>query len=141
MDKIEVRWVQRFSNFEKAYLRFKESLDHPHPNELERNGIVQRFEFTLETGWKTLKDYLQAEGFEFPLTPKGTLRQAQQAGLITSAQQLIDALEVRNELAHDYDGEKFEKDEVIIRNEIYPALTDLYNFFVNRLLKRTTQIS
>jgi nucleotidyltransferase substrate binding protein (TIGR01987 family) len=133
MDKNDIRWIQRFSNFEKAFLRFKESLSVETPNELERNGIVQRFEFTLETGWKTLKDYLQAEGLEFQLTPKGTLRQAQQSGLITYAQELIDALEIRNELAHDYDGEEFEKGEKLIRQKIYPALAELYDFFKNQL--------
>jgi len=133
MDNKDIRWVQRFSNFEKAFLRFKESLSVEHPNELERNGIVQRFEFTLETGWKTLMDYLQAEGLEFPLTPKGTLRQAQQSGLITYAQELIDALEIRNELAHDYDGEKFDKGEKLIRQKIYPALDKLYDFFKNQV--------
>jgi hypothetical protein len=48
MGSEDIRWIQRFSNFEKAFLRFKESLQVEDPNELERNGIVQRFEFTLE---------------------------------------------------------------------------------------------
>ncbi|MBX2917422.1 MAG: HI0074 family nucleotidyltransferase substrate-binding subunit [Cyclobacteriaceae bacterium] len=135
MDNNDIRWLQRFSNFEKAFLRFKECLQVEDPNELERNGIVQRFEFTLEAGWKTLKDYLQAEGLDFPLTPKGTLRQAQQSGLITYAQDLIDALEIRNELAHDYDGDKFEKSEILIREKIYPVLTEHYSFFRNQINK------
>jgi hypothetical protein len=39
----DIRWKQRFQNFEKAFLRLEESLGEQDPNELERNGIVQRF--------------------------------------------------------------------------------------------------
>lgn len=131
----DIRWKQRFQNFEKAFLRLKESLEEIDPNELERNGIVQRFEFTIELGWKTLKDYMQQEGLSFKLTPKGTLRQAQQSGLIDYAQILIDALTIRNELTHDYDGDKFEKAEGSIREEIFPAIEKLYRFFVTQINK------
>ncbi len=131
----DIRWQQRFQNFEKAFLKLKESLESEDLNELERNGVVQRFEFTIELGWKTLKDFIQEEGLSFKLTPKGTLRQAQQSGFIDYAQILIDALELRNELAHDYDGDKFEKGEVAIRNEIFPALEKLRNFFVDQMKK------
>jgi hypothetical protein len=34
-------------------------------NELERNGLIQRFEFTLDLAWKVLKDFLQEKGFVF----------------------------------------------------------------------------
>ena len=131
----DVRWKQRFQNFEKAFLKLKEALAESDLNELERNGVVQRFEFTLEIGWKTLKDYLQYQGLTFPLTPKGTLRQAQQSGLIDYTQALIDALEVRNELAHDYDGEKFARAEKSIRENIFPAFEKLYGFFASRIEK------
>lgn len=131
----DIRWVQRFQNFEKAFFRLKESLEIHNPSELERNGIIQRFEFTLELGWKTLKDYLQHEGLDFPLTPKGTFRQAQQSGLLDYAQVLIDALETRNELAHDYDGDKFEKAENLIHKTIFPALNKLYDFFKEQIKK------
>ena len=129
----DIRWQQRFQNFHKAFLKLEESLAEVELNELERNGVVQRFEFTLELGWKTLKDYMQEEGLSFKLTPKGTLRQAQESGFIDYAQALIDALEVRNDLAHDYDGEKFEKAEATIREVIYPALKKLHNFLTEQV--------
>lgn len=131
----DIRWQQRFQNFEKAFHRLKESLESENLNELERNGVVQRFEFTLELGWKTLKDFMQEEGLSFKLTLKGTLRQAQQSSFIDYAQILIDALELRNELAHDYDGDKFEKGEEAIRKEIFPALEKLRDFFIDQKSK------
>ena len=133
----DIRWVQRFSNFEKAFLKLKEALDEEDLNELERNGVVQRFEFTLELSWNVLKDFMQEQGLQFQLTPKGTFRQAQKSGIIATSQILIDALEVRNELSHDYDGEKFEKAESKIRNEIFPALEGVYLYFQDQ--QRTNQ--
>ncbi len=135
MDSKDIRWKQRFQNFEKAFFKLRESLEEEDLNELERNGVVKRFEFTFELGWKTLKDYMQEQGMTFQLSPKGTFRHAQQSGLMDYAQILIDALEVRNDLVHDYDGEKFEASENLIREEIFPALEKLYNFFLKQVTK------
>lgn len=126
-----IRWAQRFQNYEKAFLRLKEAIEKEDLNELERNGLIQRFEFTIDLAWKVMKDYLEDKGFSFNPSPKDTLRQAQEGGFINFAQALIDGLEMRNELSHDYDGNKFEKSEVHLREVIYPALEELYSFFQN----------
>jgi nucleotidyltransferase substrate binding protein (TIGR01987 family) len=125
----DVRWVQRFQNFEKVFLRLKEAIEAESLNELERNGLIQRFEFTIDLAWKVMKDYLEEKGFAFKPSPKDTLRQAQESGFINYAQVLIDGLEIRNELSHDYDGYKFEKSETYLRQEIFPALQKLWLFF------------
>lgn len=125
----DIRWVQRFQNFEKAFLRLKEAIEAKSLNELERNGLIQRFEFTIDLAWKVMKDYLEEKGFAFKPSPKDTLRQAQESGFIDYAQVLIDGLDIRNELSHDYDGQKFEKSEDFLRKEIFPAIHKLYLFF------------
>ena len=129
----DIRWKQRFSNLEKAFLRLKEAMDKTELNELERNGLVQRFEFTLELSWRTMKDFLEEQGFKFKPSPKDTLRQASESGYIDCAQELIDGIEIRNELAHDYDGEKFLESEPTLRNETYPAIQKLILFFKSNL--------
>ena len=48
---------------------------------------------------------------------------------------MIDGLEMRNELSHDYDGEKFETSEIELRQSIYPALKKLDSFFLEELVK------
>lgn len=98
-------------------------------NELERNGLVQRFEFTLDLSWKVMKDFLEEKGFVFKPSPKDTIRLAAESGFIDYAQVLIDGLEIRNELSHDYSGEKFEKMEGQLRHEVYPAIEKLHQFF------------
>lgn len=126
----DTRWKQRFQNFEKAFLRLKEAIDMEELNELERNGLIQRFELTLDLSWKVLKDFLEEEGLVFKPSPKDTLRMAQQSEYITYAQELIDGLVIRNELSHDYSGEKFERLEKVLRQETFVALEKLYHFFV-----------
>ena len=130
MEKKDIRWKQRFQNFEKAHYRLKEALDMEELTELERNGLIQRFEFTLDLSWKVMKDYLEEKGFSFKPSPKDTFRLAQENDFINYAQALIDGLDIRNELSHDYDGQKFEKSEGQLRDETFPALEKLYHFFV-----------
>lgn len=133
MEKKDIRWKQRFQNYEKVFLKLKEAVSAPQLNELERNGLIQRFEFTLDLSWKVMKDYLEEKGFNFKPSPKDTFRQAQESNFIDYAQPLIDGLEIRNELSHDYDGKKFETSEEELREEIFPALERLYRFFAGQL--------
>ena len=131
MENKDIRWKQRFQNYEKAFLRLKEAMDQEELNELERNGLIQRFEFTLDLSQKVLKDYLEEKGFVFKPSPKDTIREAQQSGFIQVAQALIDGLDIRNELSHDYSGSKFKDSEEVLRNEVFPALEQLYEFFIS----------
>ena len=135
MENKDIRWVQRFQNFEKAFLKLKEAIEETELNELERNGLIQRFEFTIDLSWKVMKDFLEEEGFSFKPSPKDTFRQAQESKYIDFAQTMIDGLKIRNELSHDYSGERFEKSETELREEIYPVLEKLYQFFVNEMEK------
>jgi nucleotidyltransferase substrate binding protein (TIGR01987 family) len=129
----DIRWKQRFENYAKAFQSLKEAVEQEELNELERNGLIQRFEFTLDLSWKVMKDYLQEKGFTFKPTPKDTLRLAQQSKFIDYAQELIDGIDIRNELSHDYSGEKFARSERVLREETFPALKSLYEFFENEL--------
>ena len=76
-----------------------------------------------------MKDFREENGFNFKPSPKDTIRLAQQGDFIDYAQQLTDGRDIRNELSHDYSGEKFEKSEKELRENIYPALEKLYDFF------------
>lgn len=51
----DIRWQQCFRNFEQAFARLEEAVNMLYLNELERNGLVRRFEFTLELAWKPSK--------------------------------------------------------------------------------------
>ena len=133
MNKKDIRWIQRFGNFEKAFMRLEEAIEKENLNELEENGLIQRFEFTIELAWKVMKDFLEEKGFSFNPSPKDTFRQAQQAGYITNVQILIDGISLRNEISHDYSMEKFGFAVLEVSKIIYPALKQLYHFFKHEI--------
>ena len=61
-----MRWQQRLQNFGRALIRLETACAQQEYSELERAGLAQMFEFTLELAWKTLKDllYLRRAGCE-----------------------------------------------------------------------------
>ena len=55
----DIRWIQRFNNFKRAISLLRSALEERALSEysnLEQEGIIQRFEYTLELAWKVLKD-------------------------------------------------------------------------------------
>ncbi len=132
---MDVRWKQRFENYERALRLLREALnDIDHLSTLEKEGTVQRFEFTLELAWKTLKDYLEASGVAMsPVTPKLILKEAFAAKIIRDGQLWIDMLGTRNEMSHRYDEAAFDEAVQEISNRYMPAFEELYEFFQHRV--------
>ena len=103
-------------------------------SELEKEGTVQRFEFTLELAWKTLKDYLEASGVAMsPVTPKLVLKEAFAAEIIRDGQLWIDMLGTRNEMSHRYDEAAFDEAVQEISDSYMTAFEELYGFFQHRV--------
>ncbi|MFM8410781.1 MAG: nucleotidyltransferase substrate binding protein, partial [Alphaproteobacteria bacterium] len=74
-------------------------------SELVRDATIQRFEFTFEVTWKTLKLWLERQGHSCP-SPRATLKTAFEQGLIPSAEEAdvwLRMLEDRNLTSHAYD--------------------------------------
>lgn len=106
-----IRWKQRFENFERAFLLLQEAFgnDPSEMSDLEKEGAIQRFEYTFELAWKTLKDYLVYNGVVFdPITPRSVIKQAFAARIIKDGRTWIDMLEQRNVMSHTCDKESFE---------------------------------
>ena len=60
-NKKDIRWRQRFENFENAYALLEKYIDTKNPDELDRAGIIQFFEMAFELAWKLMKDYLESQ--------------------------------------------------------------------------------
>ena len=105
MDNLkDIRWKQRFENFDKSYKLLNKYSKQPITTELERAGIIQFFEMTFELAWKVLKDYLEAQEY-LVKSPRETVKQAFQIGLIDNGHIWMDALSNRNLTTHTYDEE------------------------------------
>ncbi|MGH7951860.1 MAG: nucleotidyltransferase substrate binding protein [Limisphaerales bacterium] len=126
----DIRWKQRFENYEKALLLLREALaDIASLSELEKEGAVHRFEFTFELAWKTLKDYLIHNGIILDqITPNSVIKQAFAAKIISDGQLWIDMLHCRNLMSHTYDEAVFDKSVREMAGRFLPAFDDLHDF-------------
>ncbi len=127
----DIRWKQRFNNFEKAYQTFCRIKDIESPNEAERMGLIQAFEMVFELSWKTIKDYLQEQGYD-EKSPRGALKQAFQNEIITDGHSWIEALEKRNETVHTYNDDMALKLDRKIREQYAGLIDDLYLYLKER---------
>jgi nucleotidyltransferase substrate binding protein (TIGR01987 family) len=89
--------------FEKA-LRSLERGYIDKPSELERDGLIQRFEYTLEVAWKTSKKVLLSSGVETD-SPKNVIRELGNLNWISNPADWLIYLERRNETSHMYNEE------------------------------------
>jgi nucleotidyltransferase substrate binding protein (TIGR01987 family) len=121
---LDVRWKQRFSNFRKASLQLQEFIEKGELNKFEVQGLIQCFEYTFELAWKTMKDYLEQEGFEVK-SPRKAIQIAFQTGLIADGHLWIDALEKRNLMAHTYNENTAKEAENLIRDKYYKIIQEL----------------
>jgi len=99
----DIRWKQRFENYQKALARLNEAMGaiQKEPgNHLYEMATIQAFEFSIELGWKVLKDYLNFQGVKEVTLPRDVVRQAFQAQIVTDGQTWIDMLEARNKTSH-----------------------------------------
>jgi nucleotidyltransferase substrate binding protein (TIGR01987 family) len=107
----DIRWEQRFNNFRKALSKLeKVVLDTPLENlsELEKEGLIQRFEYTYELAWKTLQDVLRHKGYQDISGPNPVLEQAFQDGYIEDGHAWKLMKKARELSSHTYDEETAE---------------------------------
>ena len=120
-----IRWQQRFQNFERAFRLLQSAIDTKTLSELQRAGLIQFFEMTFELAWKTLKDYLEFQGYMVK-TPRDTNKQALKNEIISEGRSCLNALDDRNFIAHTYDEGIALKVEAGIRNHYFPVVRYLY---------------
>ena len=133
MENTDIRWKQRFQNFEKAILHLDASLQLNDPDMLQKAGIIQFFEMSYELAWNTIKDYLEEQGFVDVKSPRSAIKKAFEVGLIDDGHSWMELLSDRNLTSHAYDEEKATEVEKLIHQKYYPLLTVLYNTFKLKL--------
>ncbi len=130
-NKKEIRWKQRFQNFEKAFLQFQKAVNSfENLDDLSKEGLIQRFEYTLELAWKTLKDYLENEEI-IAKSPKDTIKNAFQIDIIDNGELWMLMLKDRNLMAHTYDEDNFNTALKNITNLYFDEIKKLYKFLKN----------
>ena len=88
-------------SFGKALGRLEEALQAP-ANDLARDASIQRFEFTFELAWKSVKAAAVPEGLECA-SPRSCLRLALSQSWISDEAIWLAMLDDRNRASHTYD--------------------------------------
>ena len=131
----DIRWIQRLSNYSKALKRLSDAIrlaaERP-LTDLEKQGLIQAFEFTHELAWKTLKDLLEHRGNTEIYGSRDATRQAFQLGLIENGQIWMDMIKSRNQTSHTYDEKTAE--------EICSAVIEYYFIELTCLEQRLNQL-
>lgn len=102
MADADVRWQQRFANFQAALDQLEGFFEPPALNEREQQGLIKAFEYCFELGWSTLRDLLLAEGNTDLLGSRDTLRLAFSRGLIEDGEAWMRMIQDRNLTSHTY---------------------------------------
>ena len=108
MEHKDIRWVQRFSNFKKALAKLGEVAgvkEIDRLSELEKEGMIHRFEYTFELSWKTLQDLLEYKGYQDIAGPNPVLEQSLKDGYITDEKQWRNMKKSRELTSHTYNSE------------------------------------
>ena len=120
----DIRWKQRFMNFENALKQLVEGVEKYGKTDenIIKEGIIQRFEFTHELAWKVLKDYLEYEGFTNITGSRTATREAFNKNLLENGEIWMEMIESRNNTVHTYQENilEFEFDKII--TNYLPAL-------------------
>lgn len=128
MNDQDIRWRQRFANYRKAVGQLREAVDlhgqRPLSN-LEKQGLIQAFEFTHELAWNLLKDYLQDQGNQNIRGSKDATREAFKVELIRDGEQWMAMIQSRNLSSHTYNEHTANELVEAIVHQYFPCFTEL----------------
>ena len=132
----DIRWQQRFSNYQKALMRLSEAVDVLNSQDivnvleltLLKEGLIQRFEYTHELAWKVMKDYLEYQGYVDIRGSRDAIRKSLELNII-SDRRWMSTIEARNLTSHNYEDETAEN----IYGEIIEVYYPLFIEFENKM--------
>jgi nucleotidyltransferase substrate binding protein (TIGR01987 family) len=136
----DIRWLQRLQNFSKAQAQLDEAMALMQArslSELEKQGVIQAFEYTYELGWNSLKDYLIWQGITGIVGSRDAIREAFSKGLLADGQGWMDMLVDRNRTSHTYNEETAEAILQNIQHHHHPLLKALEQTLLERAAKES----
>lgn len=122
---IDIRWIQRFSNFNKALQQLSRFIEKGELNELEKQGVIQSFEYCYELAWNTIKDFYESQGEMGIQGSRDAIRLAFRRGLIENGDTWMDMIKSRTLTSHTYNEDVAEAIAQAIFDQYYPAFLKL----------------
>lgn len=129
----DVRWKQRFENFQKALQKLVDAVDYIKNNdskaeivldEIIKEGLIQRFEYTHELAWNVMKDYATYQGNTTVGGSRDATREAFQLQLMSDGAVWMDMIGSRNKTSHTYNEATADEIYLKILNDYFPAFLE-----------------
>ena len=117
----DIRWHQRLANYEKAFSRLAAAVElaSQRPlSDLEKQGLIQAFEFTHELAWNVMKDYFAWQGTVDITGSRDATRESFSKGLVADGEGWLEMIRSRNQTSHTSHDE--------VANEIAARITGQY---------------
>ena len=117
----DIRWHLRLANYEKAFSRLAAAVElaSQRPlSDLEKQGLIQAFEFTHELAWNVMKDYFAWQGTVDITGSRDATRESFSKGLVADGEGWMEMIRSRNQTSHTYNEE--------VANEIAARITGQY---------------
>lgn len=125
--------LQKIENYRHAVAQLEQAVavySKDQSDSLYRDGLIQRFEFTVELAWKSLKEYLEDQGSVITMaSPRAVLKDAYTAGIIMDTETWDAIIRSRNVTSHVYDEQTAIDVAVQICSDYLPVLKKLDNFY------------
>ncbi len=105
MDNKDIRWIQRLNSYIKALKQLENAVKLSRIrdlSDLEKQGLIQSFEFTHELAWNTIKDFFKYRGNNQIFGSKDAVREAFSYGLIEDGGSWMKMIQSRNQSSHTY---------------------------------------
>ena len=122
-----IRWIQRFNNFKLAFTQLHDAVMLSKDRELsllEKQGLIQAFEYTHELAWNVMKDFFEHQGAINIHGSRDATREAFRNRLIEDGEAWMKMIMARNLTSHAYDQINAEQ-----------ALAEIQNSYHEQFLK------
>ena len=141
----DIRWLQRFSNFVKAFTKLEQAVTYIKNDlvkteelnqksfiildEIIKEGLIQRFEYTHELAWNVMKDYFEYQGNTSITGSRDATRESFQKGLIENGEEWMEMIKSRNQSSHTYNQDTATE----INNKIKNSYYSLFQLFLIKM--------
>lgn len=130
----DIRWKQRFSNFQKAFTQLREAVELSNKRELtdlEKQGVIQSFEYTYELSWNMIRDYLIYKGIIDIVGSRDAIKLAYKYGILKNGEIWIEMINSRNLTTHTYNKKIVDQILDNIIQKYWFEFKYLYEYFEN----------
>jgi nucleotidyltransferase substrate binding protein (TIGR01987 family) len=132
----DIRWLQRLANYQRALSRLRDAVElaRSRPlSELEKQGLIQAFEFVFELAWNLMKDYFLYQGNPGITGSRDAIRSAFKQQLILDGEGWMEMIKSRNQSAHTYNE--------AVANAIADNVLNIYYDLFDQLAARMQAIA